>query len=60
MVLEDLLTAWQADIESAPVAPIVCVVVGCDLPMVAMVYQWRPHGLSVYEPRCRDHQGGGS
>lgn len=46
-------------VEEVPVPPILCVRVGCGLPMVAMVYQWRPDGLSVYEARCRDHQSVG-
>lgn len=55
-LLDEMFVAHVADIDSVPVSPLTCVVVGCGLPMVEMVYRWRPDGMSVYEPRCRDHR----
>jgi hypothetical protein len=40
----------------APTSPLTCNHPGCGLPMVEMVYQHRPEGMSVYEPKCRDHR----
>lgn len=55
-LLDDMFAAMRADNASVPVTPLVCVVPKCGLPMVEMVYRHRPDGMSVYEPRCRDHK----
>lgn len=55
-LLDDMFAAYRAYVDSPPVSPLACVEPRCGLPMVEMVYRHRPDGMSVYEPRCRDHR----
>ncbi len=52
----------NANIEEIPFPPFATTVDRLDRPClcgataVAMVFQWRPDGKSVFEPLCRDHK----
>lgn len=59
-LLEEMTAAHIADIESEPFPtfehltpepPKTC---ACGATGVALVYQWRPAGKSVFELKCRD------
>lgn len=65
-LLDNMLSQWSQDIETTPfppppfryTPPVIDRTCDCGAAAVAMVYRWRPDGLSVFEPKCRDHKGG--